>query len=230
MNIFGAGTLGDHVSYFGEVTFGENPDGSVEVELEHAHIGFDSPFGPEDLFHFRIGKFAPNVADGFQEMWISTDAGIDSLFNYNPIGVHGGTGLGADEVTPPTDLASGARAAASRSTGSSTTGRSGWRGSPTASVSADETGRFDGNNAKDVYARFDYKFGGMGLDGDTGGQADVPDKNWRDNSLRARRVRLSRRRRRHRLPARPTRTGSTSTCRTSTSCGPASSPASSVRT
>ena len=34
----------------------------------------------------------------------------------------------------------------------------------------DTTGRFDGNNAKDVYARFDYKIGGMGLDGDTGGQ------------------------------------------------------------
>ena len=48
---------------------------------------------------------------------------------------------------------------------------------------ADTTGRFDGNNAKDVYARFDYKIGGMGLDGDTGGQP-IPEKNWRDNSLR----------------------------------------------
>jgi hypothetical protein len=47
----------------------------------------------------------------------------------------------------------------------------------------DETGRFDGNNAKDVYARFDYKIGGMGLDGDTG-QRQVPSDNWRDNSLR----------------------------------------------
>ena len=96
VNIFGAGTLGEHVSYLGEVTFAENPDGSVAVELEHAHMGFDSPFGPEDLFHFRIGKFAPNLADGFQEMWISTDAGIDSLFAFNPIGLDGGTGLGAD--------------------------------------------------------------------------------------------------------------------------------------
>src|SRR5512146_2307472 len=70
VNIFGAGTLGDHVSYFSEVTFGENPDGSVAVELEHAHIAFDSPFGPEDLVHIRVGKLAPNVVDGFQEMWI----------------------------------------------------------------------------------------------------------------------------------------------------------------
>jgi hypothetical protein len=40
-----------------------------------------------------------------------------------------------------------------------------------------------GNNSKDVYGRLDYKIGGMGLDGDTGGKP-VPDKNWRDNSLR----------------------------------------------
>jgi hypothetical protein len=98
-NIFGAGTLGDHVSYLAEVTFGENPDSSVSVELEHARLQFDSPFGKEDLFHFRLGKFAPNVADGFQEMWISTDAGIDSLFAYNPIGVNGGTGL-AEDMSP----------------------------------------------------------------------------------------------------------------------------------
>jgi hypothetical protein len=32
-NIFAAGTLGDHVSYLGEVTFGANPDGSVSVDL-----------------------------------------------------------------------------------------------------------------------------------------------------------------------------------------------------
>jgi hypothetical protein len=44
-------------------------------------------------------------------------------------------------------------------------------------------GRFDGNDAKDLYARVDYKIGGMGLDGDLGGR-EAPDKNWRDDSLR----------------------------------------------
>ena len=167
------------------MTFGENPDGSVAVELEHADLAFDSPFGPEDLFHFRIGKLAPNVFDGFQEMWISTDAAIDSLFNYNPIGANGGTGLGADESTPPAISLPGLvrgvegygiiRHRAMWVAGLAT----GIGPSPT-----DATGRFDGNNAKDVYARFDYKIGGMGLDGDTGGQPYVPEKNWRDNSLR----------------------------------------------
>ena len=179
LNIFGAGRLGDHVSYFSEVTFGQNPDGSVETELEHAHIGFDSPFGPENLFHFRIGKFAPNVEDGFQEMWIMTDAGIDSLFNYNPIGVNGGTSLGADAVSPPPIELPGLVQ------GIEGYGIINHRLLYVAGIVNGIPGvdRFDGNNAKDVYARVDYKIGGMGLDGDTGGKP-VSEKNWRDNSFR----------------------------------------------
>ena len=183
LNIFAAGTLGDHLSYLGEVTFHESPDSSVAVELEHAHMGFDSPFGPEDLFHFRIGKFAPNLVDGFQEMWLSTNAGIESLFAYNPIGLNGGTGLAADASPTPISLPALVR-------GVEGYGIIGHRALWVAGIAngigpgaTDTSGRFDGNNAKDVYARFDYKIGGLGLDGDTGGQP-VPDKNWRDNSLR----------------------------------------------
>ncbi len=183
VNLFGAGTLGDHVSYLGEVTFGENPDSSVSVELEHAHMGFDSPFGPEDLFHFRIGKFAPNIVDGFQEMWLSTDAGIDSLFAYNPIGLHGGTGLASDATPMPISIPALVRGVEGYGI---IAHRALWVAGIANGIgpsATDTSGRFDGNNAKDVYARFDYKIGGMGLDGDTGGQP-VPDKNWQDNSLR----------------------------------------------
>jgi hypothetical protein len=183
VNLFGAGTLGDHVSYLGEVTFGENPDGSVAVELEHARLQFDSPFGPEDLFHFRFGKFAPNLADGFQEMWISTDSAIDSVFAYNPIGVNGGTGLAGDMSPSPIALPDRVR-------GIEGYGMIAHRALWVAGIAngvgpsaTDTTGRFDGNNAKDVYARFDYKIGGMGLDGDLGGRP-APDKNWQDDSLR----------------------------------------------
>jgi hypothetical protein len=184
LNLFGAGTLGDHVSFYTEVTFSENPDGSVATELEHADMGFDSPFGPEDLFHFRIGKFNPNVTDGFSETQISTDAAIDALFDYNPIGVSGGTSLGAGAVSPsPISLPTLVR-------GIEAYGiikhRALWvagLANGIGPIATDTTGRFDGNNAKDVYARFDYKVGGMGLDGDTGGKP-IPEKNWRDNSLR----------------------------------------------
>jgi hypothetical protein len=179
VNLFGAGTLGDHVSYFSELTFGANPDGSVDVEIEHAHIAFDSPFGKENLFHFRIGKFAPNLEDRFQEMWIMTDAGMDSLFNYNPIGVHGGTSMGAEDVSPPPiELPALVQ-------GIECYGIINHRLMYVTGLvnGIPGTDRFDGNNAKDVYARLDYKFGGMGLDGDTGGK-EVPVENWRDNSVR----------------------------------------------
>jgi hypothetical protein len=179
-NIFGAGTLGEHVSYLAEVTFGENADSTVSVELEHARLQFDSPFGREDLFHFRIGKFAPNVVDGFQEMWISTDAGIDSLFAYNPIGLNGGTGLAEDVSPAPISIPAIVRGIEGYGI---IAHRALWVAGLANGIGPGPDGRFDGNNAKDVYARFDYKIGGMGLDGDTGG-APVPEKNWRDNSLR----------------------------------------------
>ncbi len=179
-NIFGAGTLGEHVSYLTEVTFGENSDSSVSVELEHARLQFDSPFGPEDMFHIRLGKFAPNVVDGFQEMWISTDAAIDSLFAYNPVGVNGGTGLAGDVSPSPISIPAAVRGIEGYGI---IAHRAMWVAGLANGIGPGPDGRFDGNNSKDVYARFDYKFGGMGLDGSTGG-APVPEKNWRDNSLR----------------------------------------------
>jgi hypothetical protein len=179
VNLFAGGTLGEHVSYLGEVTFGVNDDHSVSTEIEHAHIQIDSPFGPENLFHFRIGQFTPNVADVFQEMWITTDAGIDSVFNYNPIGLHGGTGLGADEQTPNSisfpALVQGLEVYGIVSH------RLMYTAGMANGISAGH-GQF-GNNSKDFYGRLDYKVGGMGLDGDMGGK-EAPDKNWRDDSLR----------------------------------------------
>jgi hypothetical protein len=183
VNIFGAGTLGDHVSYFSEITFTQNPDNSVSVELEHAHLAFDSPFGPEDLFHFRFGNLMPNLVDGFQEMQIATDAAIDSLFGFNPIGVHGGTGLAGDLTPSPIAIPANIRGIEGYGI---IQHRALWVAGVANGVGpapGDTTGRFDGNNAKDVYARFDYKIGGMGLDGYTGDRP-VPEKNWQDNSLR----------------------------------------------
>jgi len=178
--IFGAGTLGDNVSYFSEVALGQEPSGEVSVELEHAHIGFDSPFGPENLFHFRIGRIVPNAFSGFQEMWIMTDAGIESLFAYNPVGVNGGTGLAEEDM-------GGGISLPMHGMGIEAYGIIQHRMLYVAGLvngMGDPAGnRFDGNNAKDVYARFDYKVGGMGLDGDMGGK-NPPAENWRDDSVR----------------------------------------------
>ncbi len=97
-NLFAAGTLGKNFGFFGEFTWEERPDGGSDTEIEHARIDVISPFGPEHLVNFRIGKLAPNLYDGFQEMWLMTDNGVDTLFTYNPIGFHGGTGLSEEDA------------------------------------------------------------------------------------------------------------------------------------
>jgi hypothetical protein len=178
VNLFAGGTLGDHVSYFSELTFGVEPDRSVTTEVEHAHIAFDSPFGPENAFHFKIGKFTPNVADVFQEMFITTDAGIDSVFDYNPIGLNGGTGLGAGDLSP-SPIAFPVLVEGIELYGVVKHRLLYVAGIANGIPLPDQWG----NNHKDVYGRLDYKIGGMGLDGDLGGKA-APEKNWRDDSLR----------------------------------------------
>jgi len=176
-NLFSAGTLGKTFSFLGEVTYSERPDGGSDVELERAHLGINSPFGPAHLINFKIGKFAADLDDGFHEMWVMTDNGIDSLFAFNPIGLHGGTDISdSAAISLPVNVK-----------GLEMYGVAAHRLFYTIGVVngiAPGTGDTqDGNSRKDVYARIDYKFGGMGLDGDTTG-VTLPAENWRETSLR----------------------------------------------
>lgn len=176
VNLFSAGTLGKTFSFFGEVTWEELPDGGTETEIEHAQLHINSPFGLEHLINFKIGKFSPDFADGFQEMWIMTDNHIDTLFLYNPIGFRGGTGLGENGISLPDAVK-----------GIELYGVAAHRFFYTVGVSngigPGPNDTFDANSRKDFWARVDYKFGGMGLDGDTTG-VTLPPENWRENSLR----------------------------------------------
>ncbi|NWJ41987.1 MAG: hypothetical protein HXX12_13575 [Geothrix sp.] len=193
VNLFAAGTLGEHMSFMAELTHAEGPDGGSGTEIEHARLGFESLFGPEHAFNVRMGKFAPNLYAGFQEMWLMTDNGVDSLFNYNPVGFKGGTGVitdGAGIVSLPARVRGievygvlnhrffytfgfsnkiGPGSGVATNTGDGST-----QGTP---------GNFGANNHKDIYLRLDYKFGGMGLDGDTEG-VQMPPENWREKSFR----------------------------------------------
>jgi hypothetical protein len=178
-NLFAAGTLGRTFSFFGEITWAERPDGGSDTEIEHARLDVISPFGPEHLFNFRIGKLAPNLYDGFQEMWLMTDNGVDTLFTYNPIGFRGGTGL-ADS--------GGGVSLPARARAIEMYGVAGHRLFYTIGVASPigpggPNGNFGSNSQKDLYARVDYKIGGMGLDGDTTG-VTLPPENWREKSLR----------------------------------------------
>ena len=177
-NLFSGGTLGEHMSFLGEVTWGENPDGSTDTELERAHLQIGSFLGPEHLINLKIGKFAADFADGFHEMWLSTNNGIDTLFSFNPIGLNGGAGL-ADSgggVSLPSNVKGIELYGVGAHRFFYTVGAANGLG-----IANGNTGH--GSATKDVYARADYKFGGMGLDGDTTG-VTLPPENWRERSFR----------------------------------------------
>ncbi len=185
VNLFAAGTLGEHMSFMTELTHGENPDGSGGVEIEHARLDFDSILGPDHLVNIRIGKFAPNLYDGFQEMWLMTNNGVDSLFAYNPVGFNGGTGL--DEEQGLVSLPARVRGIEVYGVAAHrffyTFGFASKIGPGGMDATGLPNGNFNNNSHKDFYARVDYKFGGMGLDGDTTG-VNLPPENWRENSFR----------------------------------------------
>jgi hypothetical protein len=177
-NLFAGSTLGEHMSFLGEITYSEQPDGSAQTEIERFHLGINSPFGPEHLVNFKIGKFAADLNDGFHEMWLATDSGIDTLFAFNPIGLHGGSGLAED---------GGGIALAQDVKGLEMYGVAQHRIFYTVGIvnglGPAPEGSGQSHASKDVYGRVDYKFGGMGLDGDTTG-ITLPPENWREKSLR----------------------------------------------
>lgn len=175
-NLFAGSTLGEHMSVFGEVTYAEQPDGSAQTEIERFHLGINSPFGTEHLVNFKIGKFAADLDDGFHEMWISTDNGIDTLFAFNPVGLNGGSGLAEEGggISLPGDVKGIEIYGVGQHRFFYTFGVTNGLGPAPAGQQ---------HASKDVYGRVDYKFGGMGLDGDTTG-ITLPPENWREKSLR----------------------------------------------
>jgi hypothetical protein len=179
-NLFAGGTLGNQFSFFSELTYEEHPDGGSAIELEMVRLDLISPFGPEHLFNFRIGKLTSNLLDGFQGMWLMTNNGVDTLFAYNPIGFNGGAGLAGDE--------GGGVSLAGTTRAVEMYGVAAHRLFYTVGISSPigpggPNGEFNNNSSKDFYARLDYKFGGLGLDGDSSG-AKVPPQNWRETSFR----------------------------------------------
>jgi hypothetical protein len=175
VNLFTAGTLGEKFGFLGELTFEEGEG----VSIERAQLTANSVAGPEHAVNFKVGMFAPDFADGFQEMWIMTNNGIDTMFAYDPIGVNGGTGLAEEGggISLPASVKAIEFYGVAWHRFFYTLGVTNGFG-PVASNSGS-----DPHSSKDWYARLDYKFGGMGLDGDTTGKT-LPPENWRENSVR----------------------------------------------
>lgn len=175
VNLFTAGTLGDKFGFLAELTFEEG----AGVSIERAQFTANSVCGPEHAVNFKVGMFAPDLADGFQEMWLMTNNGIDTLFAYNPIGVAGGTGLAEEGggISIPSSVKAIEFYGVAKHRFFYTLGVTNGFGAVSGNSGNDP------HSAKDWYARFDYKFGGMGLDGDTTGKT-MPAENWRENSVR----------------------------------------------
>ena len=72
VNIFGAGTLGDHVSYWSELTVGMNPDGSSGIEIEHATSLVRFSVRPG-----RRGSLPPRQVHAQRGRWLPGDATRD---------------------------------------------------------------------------------------------------------------------------------------------------------
>ena len=182
VNLFAAGTLGDKFGFLGELTF-ENGGG---VGIEHAQFTANSLGGPEHAVNVKVGLFAPEIDDGFQEMWLMTNNGIDTMFGYNPIGIQGGTGLAEEGggISLPGNVQAIEFYGVAWHRFFYTVGITNGLGPVAIGTENDphSTGS-DPHSSKDWYARFDYKFGGMGLDGDTTGK-NLPAENWRENSVR----------------------------------------------
>jgi len=181
VNLFTAGTLGEKFGFLAELTF---EDGAVSIERAQ----FTACSGPptELAVNFKVGLFAPDLADGFQEMWLMTNNGIDSMFGYNPIGVRGGTSVVEEGggISIPANVKAIEFYGVAKHRLFYTVGITDGLGSvPTDPAANPHSTGTDPHSTKDWYARVDYKFGGMGLDGDTTGKT-LPPENWRESSVR----------------------------------------------
>jgi hypothetical protein len=170
--ILSGGTLGETLSFFGEIVFASEA-GEVGVELEHAQVNFNGPFGSGNAFNVKVGRFAPELAQSFGGTALLTSEGPESIFGYVPIAAHGGSELGeGDGIAIPSSVDGLEVYGILRHRFLYSAGFSNGLGPGVNSV--------DGNSSKDVFGSVAYKFGGLPYDGE--GYVGS-DKNWSELSF-----------------------------------------------
>jgi hypothetical protein len=161
VSILSSGTLGETLFFFGEVLFAQQPTGGVEIELEHAQMNFNGPFGTGAGLNLEVGRLMPETSQLFGHSYLLTTEGPAVMLMFNPSGAEGGSEVGGDHgggiaLPHPVDGLEAYGILRHRflySEGIS-------NGMGPDSVSA------DANNAKDVFGRISSKLGGLALDGD----------------------------------------------------------------
>lgn len=153
-HIMYAGTLGERVSFFGE----------IEVEKEDGEIATDFPFRLEfntsPALNIGVGTFGFDPSPGDRNL-IPEDFNVSVLESRN--------GWTAGEEQPGLEL---------WGAGNGPSDRGGWK--YTAGVVEGQGG--DAGRDKDVFGRLSYKIGGLGRLGGTEGQASQSSAFYLDNS------------------------------------------------
>lgn len=168
------GTMGETLSFFGEIVFAQEPD-AVEIELEHAQMNFNGPFGTGAGLNLKVGRFMPESSQIFGHSYLLTTEGPAVMLMFNPIGPDGGSEIGGEH--------GGGIALPHGVDGLEAYGivhhRFFYSGGISNGIGPGPDSA-DGNNAKDLFGRISYKLGGLALDGD--GYV-ASDKNWREMSF-----------------------------------------------
>jgi hypothetical protein len=182
VEVFGAGTIGETFSYFGEIEI-ENEENENELDMD-----FSLQYDPRPYFHVRVGGVTPHpIPDNLRL----------AAAHYSPYDTRttpGSVTLRAANPNRPTGPQLSIRAE---------TGEDRWRlrdGQPGLELwgakngaggnggltwalgVANGQGRNDANEDKDVYGRVAYKLGGYGELG--GGEAPERTEFWRDDSFK----------------------------------------------
>jgi hypothetical protein len=159
-DFFYGGTLGDKISYFGEVELSRTAD----VEYQFA-VNYD--FNPG--FHLKLGSVGLEDATPDHLTLTAEDYNVGSLQNQS----------GSWQLT---DGAGGGMELWGAGNGPG--GKGGFTYKVGIGNGQSDENNFDLNKKKDVYGRVTYKIGGLGEIGGTTGQASEQSAFYLDNSLR----------------------------------------------
>lgn len=179
IGVLSGGTLGETLSFFGELAFVpgvHEGNAEVEIEIEHSQLNFNGPFGSGPGFNLKAGRFAPEGSQPFGHGAFLTIAGPAAFFMFQPVAHDGGAEVGGEH--------GGGIALPHSVDGLEVYGILTHRflysvGLANGIGPGQES--MDGNSAKDYFGRIAYKIGGLALDGD----GYIPsDRNWQEKSLR----------------------------------------------
>lgn len=177
------GTAGDHVAYFAEVEIeqeAEEEGFETGVSIAHWDFRLTRLIKGSPALNVKIGSFQPEMVTTFDHARRLTLANYDAMFGVATVHPGGGKAVGGEEHEGGGGISLPAVTRGFEAWGT-LANRVAWSGGV---VNGIEPGheRFDANDAKDVFGRVGYKFGGMALDGSNATTYTQKSKNWQERS------------------------------------------------